>query len=181
MRRAAGLLVVTALAAVGGTSGTAGAVENENHVGVDLGVPILVAQRGNGSSTLTGATLGLHYTRGLTDAFDLVADGGWSALPAGTSSFATLSNAEVGLAYVLDVLQWVPWASIEAGGYALTGNSIGGTTVLPGASIAIGVEYRFDRSWAAGIVLRQHFLFTDASTFPSFTQGLLRFEYTWGW
>ena len=48
-------------------------------------------------------------------------------------------------------------------------------------ALAIGVDYRFDRSWAAGIVLRQHMLFTDASVFPSFTQGLLRVGYTWGW
>jgi hypothetical protein len=160
-------------------SGGAAAVERENHVGVDLGAPILVVTH-SGTQTLSGPSLGAHYTYGITDQFDFVADGSSSFLFGG-SSLATLSNAEVGLAYVLDVLQWVPWFALEAGGYVLTGAPVGGTTVLPGASMSLGVEYRFDRSWAAGIVLRQHLLFTDTSNFPSYTQALLRFEYTWGW
>ncbi len=102
-------------------------------------------------------------------------------MPFGANALSTVSNVDVGLAYVLDVLRWVPWGAVELGGYALTGNPVGGSQVLPGAAIALGLDYRFDRSWAAGIVLRQHLLFTDTSTFPSFTQGLLRVGYTWGW
>ena len=82
---------------------------------------------------------------------------------------------------MLDVLRWVPWGAAEAGGYGLSGAPIGGTQVLPGFALAVGCDYRFDRSWAAGIVLRQHMLFTDANNIPSFTQALLRVGYTFGW
>jgi hypothetical protein len=133
------------------------------------------------STVLTGTSFGLHYSYGLNDAFNLLADGGTSLLFTGGQSLATVSNANVGLGYVLDVLSWVPWAGLELGGYAMTADPSGSTQVFPGASLALGVDYRFDRSWAAGIVLRQHLLFTRESTLPSFSQGFARIEYTWGW
>jgi hypothetical protein len=177
MRRGVGLAVFAAALAA---SGSAGAVEREHQIGLELGVPVLVVQRGP-TSTLSGGGFGVHYTYGVTDAVNLVADAGASLMPFGASSLSTMSNVDLGVAYVLDVLRWVPWGAAEVGGYALTGNPVGGTQVLPGVALAIGVDYRFDRSWAAGIVLRQHALFTDTSVFPSFTQGLLRIGYTWGW
>lgn len=177
MRRRVGLAVVAASVAF---CGRASAVERENQLGLDLGVPMLVVQ-GKTNATLSGASFGLHYTYGITDAVDLVANGGSSLMPLGASPLSTISNLDVGLAYVLDVLRWVPWGAVELGGYALTGSPVGGTQVLPGFALAIGLDYRFDRSWAAGIELRQHMLFTDVSTLPSFTQALLRFGYTWGW
>ncbi len=177
MRVGVRLAVVAGALAV---TGRAGAVEREHQIGLELGIPMLVVQQGSGTNTLTGGSFGLHYTYGITDAINLVADGGSSLMPFGASATATTTNVDVGLAYVLDVLRWVPWGAAEAGGYALTGRSVGGTQVLPGVALALGVDYRFDRSWAAGIELREHLLFTD-STFPSFTQGLLRVGYTWGW
>jgi hypothetical protein len=177
VRRGAAVALVAAALAV---TSQAGAVEREHQIGLELGVPMLVVQQGSSNNTLTGGTFGLHYTYGISDAINLVADGGTSLLPFGANSLATTSNVDLGLAYVLDVLRWVPWGAAEVGGYYLTGNAVGGTQVLPGVALAIGVDYRFDRSWAAGIELREHLLFTD-STFPSFTQGLLRVGYTWGW
>lgn len=184
MRRGAAAGVAGLVAAGIAYAGAAGAVERESQIGLEVGVPMLVVQGAN-SATLSGAGLGVHYTYGFTDAINLVADAGWSALPlgvpAGSHSLATMTNLNVGAAYVLDVLRWVPWGAVEAGGYTLTGDAVGGTQVLPGFALALGCDYRFDRSWAAGIVLRQHMLFTDASTFPSLTQALLRVGYTWGW
>lgn len=177
MKRLGMLAVLAASLAV---AGEAAAVEREHQIGLDAGMPLLVVQRSS-STILSGASLGLHYTYGLSDAFNLIADGGTSFLFAGTSSLPTISNVDVGVAYVLDVLTWVPWAGLELGGYALTEDPSGGTTVFPGAALALGVDYRFTRSWAAGFVLRQHWLFTRQNDLPSFTQGLLRAEYTWGW
>jgi hypothetical protein len=173
---AMGLAVLGATLAL---PGHAAAVEHENQLGLELGVPMLVVQNSN-TSPLTGAGLGLHYTYGFSDAINLVADAGAATL-FGASSLATVSHVDLGLAYVLDVLQWVPWGAAEIGGYALTGNPVGGTQVLPGFALAVGLDYRFSRTWAAGIVLRQHMLFTDLSVFPSYTEGLIRFGYTWGW
>jgi len=164
------------------------AVEREHAIGVDAGGAIfMVADK---SSPDIGGSAGLHYTYGLSDAFNLVANAGWSlvALNETLSDPSTprtrptnVTNVDVGVAYVLDVLQWVPWGALEAGGYALQGGTIAGVQVLPGAAIALGLDYRLNRSWAIGVEAREHLLFTDMSTYPSFLQGLVRFEYVWGW
>ena len=176
--RALGVIAVLATSVA--VTGRAHAVEREHKIGLDVGVPLLVVQQSS-PVVVSGTSFGLHYSYGLSDAFNLLADGGTSLLFAGTPSMATVSNVNVGIGYVLDVLSWVPWAGIEAGGYAMTADPAGGTQVFPGASLSLGVDYRFSRSWAAGIVLRQHLLFTRDSTLPSFSQGFARIEYTWGW
>jgi hypothetical protein len=164
------------------------AVEREHAIGVDAGGAILMVA--DKSSPDIGASIGMHYTYGLSDAFNLVADAGWSLValnerltdPTTPHTRPTnTTNADVGLAYVLDVLQWVPWGALEAGGYALQGGSIDGVNLHPGAAIAIGLDYRLNRSWAIGVSAREHLLFTEMSTYPSFMQGFVRFEYVWGW
>ncbi|HEX8794605.1 MAG TPA: hypothetical protein VF765_26850 [Polyangiaceae bacterium] len=160
--------------------GTATAVEREHQIGLEVGAPMLVLHQ-NKNTVASGISGGLHYTYGLSDAFNLVADADSGVLFLGVPKPATLTHGDVGLAYVLDVLRWVPWASAEVGGYGLTGASVGGGTFLPGAAVAVGLDYRFDRSWAAGIVVREHIFFTNINQFPSLTEGFLRVGYTWGW
>ena len=165
------------------------AVEREHAIGVDAGGAIfMVADK---SAPDIGGSIGLHYTYGLSDAFNLVADAGWSlvalneVLTDPTTTPRTrptnVTNADVGVAYVLDVLQWVPWGALEIGGYALQGGTIEGVKALPGAAVAVGLDYRLNRSWSIGIEAREHLLFTEMSTYPSFLQGLVRFQYVWGW
>jgi hypothetical protein len=182
--RAAAVAVVLALAAL---PATARAVEREHAIGIDLG-PAVLAVADKGSADV-GGTAGLHYSYGLSDAFNLVADanaslvalneGGDSSTPRTRPTM--LFGANAGLAYVLDVLRWVPWGALEIGGYAMNGGTIDGVHWLPGAVIALGLDYRLTRSWAVGAVLRQTMFFTEMSTYPSFTQVLGRFEYVWGW
>jgi hypothetical protein len=165
------------------------AVEREHALGLDAGGAIFVVN--DKSSPDIGGSFGLHYTYGLSDAFNLVADAGWSlvalneTLTDPTTTPRTrptnVTNANVGVAYVLDVLQWVPWGALEIGGYALQGGTIEGVKALPGAAVAVGLDYRLDRSWAIGVEAREHLLFTEMSTYPSFLQGLVRFQYVWGW
>lgn len=181
MRRAALAASAVAVAASALLAGerSAGAVEREHQIGLELGVPMLVVH-GNKNTVATGTSAGLHYTYGLSDAFNFVADADSGVLFLGVPTPATLTHVNVGLAYVLDVLRWVPWGSAEVGGYGITGNSVGGT-FLPGAALAVGLDYRFDRSWAAGVVVREHLFVTNISLFPSLTEGFLRVGYTWGW
>jgi hypothetical protein len=166
----------------------AGAVERENAIGVDAGGAILVVA--DKSAQDVGASIGLHYTYGLSDAFNLVADAGWSlvALNEGLTDPTTphtrptnVTNADAGLAYVLDVLRWVPWGAAEVGGYVLDGGTLDAAKVLPGVALAVGLDYRLNRSWSIGAEGREHLLFTDMSTYPSFLQLFARAEYVWGW
>jgi hypothetical protein len=163
------------------------AVERENHVGVDLGASILVVH--DKSSPDVGGGAAAHWTYGLTDALNLMVEGGWSLLALGEKVQGESTprtrptwgaNADVGVAYVFDVLRWVPYVGLLGGGYALAGGTIQGTKWLAGGVIALGVDYRFNRSLAAGVAVRQHML-TEPGTYPSFTQTFARLEYTWGW
>jgi hypothetical protein len=163
------------------------AVERENQVGFDAGGSLLVI--GNKSTPDLGATLGGHYTYGLSDAFNLLAEGTFSLLaldqkaddPKNSHTYPSwLANADVGVAYVFDVLQWVPYVGVLVGGYALSGGTISGTKVLPGAAATLGLDYRFSPSLSVGAMLEEHLL-SETSTYPSFTQALTRIEYTWGW
>jgi hypothetical protein len=166
----------------------ASAVEREHHLGLDAGGSLLdVADK---NSADVGGGVGAHWTYGLSDAFNLMAEGAWSLVAIGekaqsrttpTTRPTNVTNAGIGLGYVLDVLQWVPYAGVLLGGYALNGGTIHGTSFLPGIALGIGLDYRFGRSWAAGVAIRQHLLVTDMSTYPTFTQVFARCEYTWGW
>jgi hypothetical protein len=168
-------------------SPSAAAVEREHHVGIDAGYAMLVI--GDKSTPDVGAGVGLHWTYGLSDAFNLMVEGSWSLLAIGEKAQdastprtrpASITNADVGIAYVFDVLQWVPWVAVLGGGYAFTGGTIDGAKILPGAAVGLGLDYRLSRSWVVGGSARQHF-FLQASRYPSFTQVFAQFEYTWGW
>jgi|SRR5580658_163016 hypothetical protein len=162
------------------------AVEREQQLGADLGGSMLIVS-GKGAPDV-GGTVGVHWTYGLSDALNLMAEAEWSLValaetqggsgPGTHPSWA--ANADVGVGYVFDVLRWVPYAGVLVGGYDLSGGTIPGSRILLGAAIAVGCDYRFDRTLAVGIALRQHML-TDPSTYPSFTQAFARLEYTWGW
>ncbi len=165
----------------------AGAVEREHHVGADMGGAVLVVQ--DKSTADVGGGAGAHWTYGLSDALNLMAEGTCSlvALRERAQSRSTpqtrpsvVTNLDVGVGYVFDVLRWVPYAGLLVGSYVFSGGTIKSAHVLPGAALALGLDYRFDRSWSAGIAVRQH-VFTDASTYPSYTQVLARFDYAWGW
>jgi hypothetical protein len=141
------------------------------------------------SSADVGGAAGAHYTYGLSDAFNLMAEGAWSLLALNESGKASTprtrpswaANVDVGIGYVLDVLQWVPYGGLLLGGYALSGGTLDATKYLPGAEVALGLDFKFDRSLSAGVAVRQHLLLTDLNTYPSFTQAFARIQYSWGW
>jgi hypothetical protein len=91
-----------------------------------------------------------------------------------------IANRDNGIGYVYDVLTWVPYAGLLVGGYGLSGGTIPGMKFLPGAEIALGLDYRLSPSVVVGIAGRQHLL-SETKTYPSFTQLMARVEYTWGW
>ncbi len=164
----------------------ASAVERELGTGVDLGGAMLV-QSGKSSPDI-GPSAGVHATYGLSDAFNLMLEGGWSLLaptpPRGANLPRTLpawaANADVGVVYVLDVLQWVPYAGLLVGGYDFSGGTIAGSKLYVGAAIALGLDFRVRPRWTVGVAVRQHMV-TDTTAYPSFTQAFVRLEYVWGW
>ena len=180
---AAGAVVLGSMA----VAAPARAVEREQHLGVDVGGSLLVV--GGKSTSDLGGTAMMHYTYGLSDAFDLMFEGAYSLVAPGQTTQgpktpqtypAWIANANVGIGYVLDVLTWVPYAGILVGGYGLSGGTIHGLKAMPGLEIAVGLDYRMGSSFSVGMAARQHLL-SESDTYPSFTQLLARFEYVWGW
>ncbi|HEX4449026.1 MAG TPA: outer membrane beta-barrel protein [Polyangiaceae bacterium] len=175
-----------AIASIAGAA-PARAVEHEHHIGVDLGGGLLVI--GDKSTNDLGGSFMAHYTYGLTDAFDLMVEAQYSLVALGQTADGPhtphdypswIANANVGIGYVFDVLTWVPYAGLLVGGYDLSGGTIAGMKFLPGAELALGLDYRVTPSLAIGLAGRQHLL-SETKTYPSFTQLFARVEYIWGW
>jgi hypothetical protein len=187
------LLSVLALSAVGAFAvlsfapKSAYAVEREHHIGLDTGLSMLKV--GDKSTLSVGAGAGAHYSYGITDQFNFMAEGAFSLVAIGEDKGkdipktrpASVSHASAGIAYVFDVLSWVPYAGILVGGYYMAGGSLDGGKVLGGAQLIVGLDYRITRKFSLGLALHQHVIFTDASTYPSYSNGFLRAEYVWGW
>jgi Outer membrane protein beta-barrel domain len=178
---------VAAAAAAFTLASPAFAVEREHHLGVDLGGSALVVA--DKTSPDLGPAVGAHWAYGLSDAFNLMVEGSWSVASLSekrgpkipSDRPAWLANADVGVGYVFDVLQWVPYAGILVGGEALSGGTLGRAKILPTGVIALGLDYRLSPHLALGVALRQHFTAVDSAAYPSFTQAFARLEYTWGW
>lgn len=163
----------------------AAAVEREVAAGVNLGGAMLV-QSGRSTPDI-GPAAGLHLTYGLSDAFNLLVEGGWALLqpstPHGASVPKTLpawgANVDVGVAYVLDVFQWVPYVGLLVGGYDFAGGTIPGSKPYVGAAIALGLDYRVRPRWTVGVAVRTHMV-TDTTAYPFLGQAFARLEYVWG-
>ena len=163
------------------------ALERQHHIGLDPSLSMLKVD--DKSTVSVGAGLGLHYTYGINDQFNFMAEMNVSRVAANQEQdFADSPNtrpadvayASAGVGYVIDILQFVPYIGILLGGYRLSGGTLDNAMVLPGAELAVGLDYQLDRHWAIGLAGRQHLLFTKASTYPSYTTVALRFEYMWG-
>jgi hypothetical protein len=92
-----------------------------------------------------------------------------------------IDHALVGVGYVIDILRWVPYFGVLAGGYRIAGGTLDSQQVILGGAVQLGLDYQLSRQWAVGAAGQQHFLVTQMSTYPSYTTVMLRFEYMWGY
>jgi opacity protein-like surface antigen len=161
------------------------AIERQHHLGVGTGLSLLKID--DKPTVDVGGGLGVHYAYGVTDQFNFMLEGTSSVVARHvtetkpTTRPSTVESVAFGGSYVLDVIRWVPYVGILASGYAMTGGSLRQTKYLAGVQIAAGLDYQITRSLAVGVAIRQHMLFSDISTYPTYTQAFLRTEYMWGW
>jgi len=164
------------------------AIERQHHFGLD---PSLSMLKVDDKPTLsTGAGLGAHYTYGIDDQFNFMAELNASIVAADQKQDtpasphtrpASVAHALAGVGYVIDVLRWVPYFGILAGGYRLAGGTLDSALLVFGGAAQLGLDYQLSRHWAIGAAGQQHFLLTKMSTYPSYTTVMLRFEYMWGY
>lgn len=165
---------------------SAAAVEKQVHVGASAGLSVLKVD--DKSTASVGAGGGVDFRYGLNDAFNVHVEGQHSVValdekrdapdtprtrPSGVTSVAA------GAAYVIDIVQIVPYVGLLGGGYLLSGGTLDQSKVLPGAQLAVGLDYYMSRSWAVGLAFRQHMLLAETSTYPTFSTVNARVELTW--
>jgi len=165
----------------------AAAIERQHHLGLDPSLAMLKV--GDKSSVSAGVGIGAHYTYGINDQFNFMAEINGAVVAANQQQDtpetprtrpAEVGYASAGVGYVIDILRWVPYIGLLAGGYRLSGGTLEKALLLPGLELAVGLDYQLSRHWAVGLAGRQHLMFTEASTYPSYTTVLLRLEYMWG-
>jgi hypothetical protein len=181
LRLAPGLLPGLVLAAAALLApGRAAAYERQWHFGASFGYDALF-----GGSTAHGFGGGVHLAYGLNDMFNLIAEIDATAHPTGPW---TVVSGAVGAAYVLDVLQWVPWVGAEVGPAALVAldSKCGLSTLEPCAAfrvnlaIPFGIDYQVSRSFNIGLSGRFQLLLLGSTPWETLG-GFARAEYVWGY
>ena len=184
MRRSLRPLVALPALVVGAgvflASARAEAYEHQWHLGGNLGYAALF-----GGGTSHGFGGGVHAAYGLNDSFNLMAQVDVTAHP--YAQWVVMSGG-VGAGYVLDVLQWVPYVGVLAGGAGLFSSDpkCGVSLSEPckqfriNLEIPFGVDYQLSRRFSVGIAGRFQLLLLGES--PWTTMGaFVRAEYTWGY
>lgn len=147
------------------------ALERQFRLGVDA--------TGATISTPSGSRMGLgggaHLAYGVNDWLNL--ELALAATHHGSDG-PTVTSATGAALYALDVIEWVPYFGVFAGGYHFFGDV---SSTAFGAGLALGLDYQFDPSFSIGAQLRLHEIFAPdpygSTTFASFG---LRAEYLWG-
>jgi hypothetical protein len=182
------LLPAIAASALLFATSPASAIERQHHFGIDPAIGILDIK--DKSTLSVGAGAGMHYAYGLTDQLNITADASSVIVAADQKQDdptsprnrpANVHNLSAGVGYVIDVLRWVPYIGVQAGGYLLNGGTMADPLFIFGGSAQLGLDYQVTRQLAIGIGGRQHLLLTKLSTYPSYTTVVLRLEYMWGY
>jgi hypothetical protein len=149
---------------------SAGAFERQWHFGGGLGV----AAPSDGYAE--GPAFGVHGAYGLSDVFDARLELQASRNAAGELP-VWFYGARLGLAYKLDVIQWIPYAGASLGGFALAGNER--ALVKPSAGAFVGLDYAVSRNFGVGVFGAGDYVFVDSGV--TMLSLLVRAEYRFGW
>jgi hypothetical protein len=170
-------------------SSEASAYERQWQAGLGVGYALLM----NGGSipvkptSLHGFGSSLSITYGLTDAINIIGHADFSAHPGDAP--VVIGGGSAGIAYVLDVLRWVPWVGLTVGGYAVSArepcvatNDVSCTAGRFGLSVPFGLDYQLSRSFSIGANGRYGLLLAGNQIGVDQTiAGFIRAQYIWGY
>ncbi len=177
MRRCLSFPFALVALCVATTTTTVHAFERQWHAGVDATWAAIPWH----DATFGGYGAGAHLAYGLRDDFNALLEAGATSHPVWVDRPSLLvASGAVGVAYTLDVLEWVPYFGLLAGGYHFRGAELERAEVKLGFQGAAGLDYRFSRDFAVGAQLRYHTFSDDPFTAHYMTVSA-RFEYLWGW
>jgi len=167
-------LLVTAL------SSEALAFERQWHFGAGAGVALGV------EGLELGPALGAHAAYGLSDVFDFRLELSGSRhehtvttnLTPPEPVYSNVYTGKIGIAYKLDVIQWIPYLGVTAGALGATGPLPDYNTVRVCLGLVGGLDYAITRNLGLGIAATADYVLTRPTTHAVF---LLRAEYRLGW
>jgi hypothetical protein len=121
-----------------------------------------------------GAMLGAEAHVGLSDSWMIGGAGHYSV----TSGGGHLGGAAASLLWKLDVVHWVPFATLEVGGlfHSLAGRDAGADLAL---AFGIGLDRLLSRDVAVGFHARYHLVATDVSAIPGVLSAGVRVRWSW--
>lgn len=160
----------------------AAAYERQWHAGLGLGYSVLTDD-----PVAHGFGGGLHLAYGLTDAFNAMLEIDIAGHP---GDDLMIMSGSLGVGYVFDVLQWVPYVGLMVGGYDLwsvadeCGADVEGVPACHrgriGGSIPLGLDYQISRDFAVGAQGRIHLLLLGDSP-AMYVTAFARAEILWGY
>lgn len=157
------------------------AFERQFHIGAEAGYAALVNGAG---ATLHGFGGGVRLTYGVSDTVNALAIVDVSVHPATTYhglpvDGQVLAGGALGLAYVVDILQWIPWVGATAGAYYSAGPTDSGPRLALG--IPFGLDYQLSRSIVLGAAGEYKLFLLDPTGAEHRISAFLRAEYIWGY
>lgn len=180
MRTLTALLSAAAATAALLSAAPAEAFERQWHAGAAFGYALLTDP-----GTYPGFGGRLHLAYGLTDSFNALVELDFATHPGG-KIFAFGGSA--GAAYVIDILQWVPYVGLTVGGYDLARTTLCGGAGEPAChdgrfavAVPFGLDYVITREFAIGVA-GKYALLIPAAEFPgSYFTAYARAEFIWGY
>jgi hypothetical protein len=179
MRIRSPALAAAPLAATLLSAHSAGAFERQWHLGAGLG-----ASSYAGTDAGISPAIGAYGAYGLSDMFDLRLELVGSHHEAESDRNLDIFSVSGGVAYKLDVLEWIPYAGVLGGYYYFRGDPEPEFENDLALSLILGLDYAWSRSLGFGVALQYHGLllgapesFTEAAYFT----GLFRIETRFGW
>ncbi len=164
-------LALAALVVVSVVSPSAHAFERQWHFGGGGG--IVTASDGYE----LGPALGLHAAYGVSDVFDVRLEllGARSARAAVTLTFYA---AKVGLAYKLDIIEWIPYFGVTTGFLGVTEPVAPFSRAQATLGLIGGLDWAVTRHFGLGLAGMLDYTLSEPA---SCAAALLRAEYQFGW
>lgn len=170
-------------------SADAEAYERQWQAGLSAGYTQLVNGGGTGvaQGSFPGVGASLSLTYGINDAWNVIGHIDTSFQPGATPVF--IAGGGLGVSYVIDILRWVPWLGVTAGGYGISalapcmdGANAACSTGRLGFSLLGGLDYQFTRTFSLGLTGRYGLLLLGNQNAVDHTiSGMLRAQYIWGY
>jgi len=177
------------LVLIAATSSEASAYERQWQAGFSAGYVHFMNRQGTAvtPSVLPGFGASFSLTYGLSDAWNLIGHIDTSVHPGGAPVVAYGGGA--GVAYVIDVVRWVPWLGVTVGGYGVSAlDPCVATTDAPctngrlGLSLPFGLDYQLSRRFSIGFGGRYGLLlFGNQNKVDQTVSVMARFQYIWGY